>query len=108
MRTPSLVPVRARSGAPTASRGSRVGLTMVAALVLAAVFAAPAGAHQRPRDAIEFYAKAPHTPDKTQCAIYDGHAGLSEASCSSFAPREGKATVQADGSVALCRAPKGA
>jgi hypothetical protein len=63
---------------------------------------------RKPRDVFEFYAEAPHTPDKTQCAIYDGYAGLSEALCSSFAPREGKASVQADGSVALCRAPKGA
>jgi hypothetical protein len=62
---------------------------------------------RKSRDAYEFYAEAPHARHKTQCAIYDGYAGLAEAFCTSFPPREGKATVHADGSVVLCRALKG-
>jgi hypothetical protein len=63
---------------------------------------------RKSRDAFEFYAEQAHARDKTQCAIYDGYAGLSEAFCTSYPPREGKAAVDADGSVMLCRAPKGA
>jgi hypothetical protein len=63
---------------------------------------------RKARDVFEFYAEDPHSRYKTQCAIYDGYAGLSEAFCSSYPPREGKATVNADGSVVLCRARKGA
>lgn len=62
---------------------------------------------RKTRDAIEFYAEQPHARSKAQCAIYDGYAGLAEAFCTTYPPREGKATVHADGSVELCRAHRG-
>jgi hypothetical protein len=83
-------------------------LTLIV-LALAVLIAVPSSssAHQQGAqpESLEFYAAQPGTRYKLQCAIY---AGLGEAFCTSFPPREGKATVDADGNVVLCRAPKGA
>jgi hypothetical protein len=83
-------------------------LTLIA-LALAVLISVPpsASAHRQAAqpESLEFYAAQPGTRYKLQCAIY---AGLGEAFCTSFPPREGKATVDADGNVVLCRAPKGA
>ena len=59
----------------------------------------------KPRESLEFYAEQPGTRYKLQCAIF---ASLGEAFCTSFPPREGKATVDADGNVVLCRAAQAA
>lgn len=58
----------------------------------------------KPHESVEFYAAQPNSRFKLECAIY---AAMGEALCSSFPPREGRATVDVDGDVVLCRVPKG-
>lgn len=86
---------RRRRAALLAVSGALLGVVM-----LAWSFPTPAGAVT---NAAEFYV---HTAgEKTlSCAIYDGYAGDTEAICElESAHTQAKASVQANGSVLLCR-----
>ncbi|MGH2941121.1 MAG: hypothetical protein ACRDPE_23730 [Solirubrobacterales bacterium] len=85
-------------------RGRRRALGPAGAVLVLAVLASslpsPAGAAQ---NAAEFYART--AAGKTvSCAIYDGYGGDTEAFCEFVSGHtQAKATVQANGSVILCR-----
>ena len=87
-------------------RGRRrrtLGVLCASLVVVAWAVALPAGAGAT-KNAAEFYARGPSGKPTVSCAIYDGYAGSTEALCEYVSGQsQSKATLNAEGSVTLCR-----